>query len=227
MAHPLVGAGRLERGKGDSRVQLRSNPCGAFAALMLGLTLSSCANTDLFDGNEHWFSRPFDWAGQNGGYTFAELQESSKNRPITANDLVSANGACPPLPAAPMQAAPPPSPVAAGAPGTPGPDQIPAGPPTLLGQGIALGMSECDVVYRAGPPNSVQLGQNGNGDRTLVLSYDSGPRPGIYHFEGGRLMNMDRVDLPPPAPKVAKKVVKKKKPAQQVSTDAPQQVSTK
>jgi hypothetical protein len=187
------------------------------AALMLGVALSGCANTDVFDNNERWFSRPFDMTGRKGGYTFAELQESSKNRPITANDLVSTNGACPPLPAPPMQSAPPPpSPVAAGG---PGPEPAPAEPPSLLGQGIALGMSECDVVYRAGPANSVQLGRNPNGDRTLVLTYDSGPRPGIYRFQGGRLMDMDRVNVPSPEPKVAKKVTKKKKPAK------PQQVS--
>jgi hypothetical protein len=184
---------------------------------MLGVTLSGCVNSDVFDTNERWFTRPFDVSGRNAGYTYAELQESSKNRPITANDLVSANGACPPLPAPPVQAAPPPpSPAAEGSPGA---DQVPAEPSSLLGQGIALGMSECDVVYRAGPPYSVQLGNNPNGDRTLVLSYDGGPRPGIYRFERGRLMVMDRVDVPPPAPKVAKKLAKKKKPAKQVSTE--------
>jgi hypothetical protein len=76
---------------------------------------------------------------------------------------------------------------------------------SLLGGGIALGMSECDVVYRAGQPNGIQLGRNPNGDRTAVLSYGSGPRPGVYHFEGGRLMQMDRVAEPAPPPEQAKK----------------------
>jgi hypothetical protein len=66
-------------------------------------------------------------------------------------------------------------------------------------------MTECEVVTRAGPPNSVQLGRNPNGDRTMVLSYQSGPRPGIYHFERGRLMQMDRVEVAQPAPQPAKK----------------------
>jgi hypothetical protein len=67
------------------------------------------------------------------------------------------------------------------------------------------------VVSRAGAPNSVQLGRNPNGDRTAVLSYQSGPRPGVYHFERGRLMQMDRVEVaePPPA---KKKPAKTKKP---------------
>jgi hypothetical protein len=178
---------------------------------MLAAELCGCANTDIFDNNERWFSRSLDLTGKTGGYTFAELQESSRNRPITAIDLVDANGACPPLPV--PAAAPVPS-------AANGPAPIPTAPevPTLMGQGIALGMSECDVIYRAGAPANLQLGKNQNGDRTLVLTYNSAPRPGIYRFEAGRLMDMDRVDVPPPPPepKVAKK---KKKPIK------PQQVS--
>jgi hypothetical protein len=196
-------------------VQLRANRCGAVAALMLAAALCGCASADLFDQNERWFSRSIDLTGKNGGYTFSELQESSRNRALTANDLVDANGACPPLPA-PVAAAGPPAPSAAQ-----GPEPIPTAPeapPTLLGQGIALNMSECDVVYRAGAPSSVQLGKNQNGDRNLVLTYNGGPRPGIYRFEGGRLVDMDRVEVAAPAP--PPKVVKKKKPAKR-----PQQIS--
>jgi hypothetical protein len=197
-------------------VQLRSNRSGAFAALMLAAALSGCANADVFDSNERWFSRPVDWTGRNGGYTFSELQETNeKKRSATASDLVDANGACPPAPA---PAAPLPNTAeAAGA-------AMPAAPgaPSLLGEGIALGMSECDVVYRAGTPGSVQLSTNPNGDRIAVLTYNSGPRPGIYRFERGRLADMDRVEAPPEEkPKIAKRAVKKKKePAK------PEQVST-
>jgi hypothetical protein len=165
----------------------------------------------MFDQNERWFSRSLDLTGKTGGYTFAELQESSRNRALTANDLVDANGACAPLPAA--VAAPEPTAAQGAAP-------IPTeAAPTLLGQGIALNMSECDVVYRAGAPSSAQLGKNQNGDRNLVLTYNGGPRPGIYHFDGGRLVDMDRVEVaaPPPEPKVAKKKKPVKPPAQQVS----------
>jgi hypothetical protein len=74
-------------------------------------------------------------------------------------------------------------------------------------------MSECEVVWRAGAPNNVQLGQNPGAVRTAVLTYDSGPRPGVYRFESGRLMEMDGVALPPAPPQVAKKKpVKPKKP---------------
>lgn len=182
----------------------RSNSSGAFAALMLALTLSGCANTDVFDSNEHWFSRPFDWTGRNGGYTFSELQDTKNGtRPVTANDLVSPNGACAP---APMPAAPPAT-AAAG----PGVMPVSEAPPALLSEPVALGMTECQVVYRAGAPSSVQLGTNPNGDRTAVLTFDGGPRSGIYHFEGGRLTDMDRVaTAAAPAPKAVKRVAKKK-----------------
>ena len=182
---------------------------------MLAAALSGCANADLFDQNERWFSRSIDLTGKGGGYTFAELQESSRNRPLSANDYVDANGACVPLPA---QLAAPAAPTPSAA---QGPEPIPAAPeaaPTLLGQGIALNMSECDVIYRAGAPSSVQLGKSQNGDRSLVLTYNGGPRPGIYRFDSGRLVDMDRVEVaaPPPEPKVAKKK-KPAKPPQQVS----------
>jgi hypothetical protein len=75
----------------------------------------------------------------------------------------------------------------------------------LLGGGVALGMSECDVVARAGAPSQVQLGKNPNGDRTAVLTFTGGPRAGIYHFERGGLMSMDRVAAPAPPPQAVKK----------------------
>jgi hypothetical protein len=66
-------------------------------------------------------------------------------------------------------------------------------------------MSECEVVWRAGAPNNVELGKNPNGERSAVLTFDSGPRAGIYRFEGGRLMEMDSVGPVQAPPQVAKK----------------------
>jgi hypothetical protein len=66
-------------------------------------------------------------------------------------------------------------------------------------------MSECDVVYRAGPPSAVQIGSLPNGDRTAVLTFQGGPRPGIYRFVRGALTEMDAVAPPPAPPPVAKK----------------------
>jgi hypothetical protein len=194
-------------------VQLRSSHFVALAALISALTLFGCANPEVFDSNEHWFSRSFDWTGRNGGYGYSELREANEaKRPVTANDLVNANGACAPPAVAPLPGA-----------AQPGGAMSPlSATPSLLGEGVALGMTECEVVYRAGAPSSVQLGRNANGDRTAVLTFDGGPRAGIYRFESGRLTDMDRTQAAESAPAPKTKVVKKKK-APPVSTE---QVST-
>lgn len=174
-------------------MHIESNRSGAWAALAIAVGLGGCANVDFDTGN--WFSRPLDVFGRRGGYTYSELQESKRERPITASELVDGKGACPP----PAAAQPAPAPAGPSAPPVAQP------PASLLGGVVALGMSECDVVYRAGQPSSVALGKNGNGDRTAVLTYMSGPRPGIYHFERGALMEIERVAEPAPAPDASKK----------------------
>lgn len=181
------------RGKFGVRAGLQG--CRAIAALALTAALCGCANLDL-DANQGWFAKPLDVLGNKGGYTFSELQESQKERPITASDLVDANGGCAPIPA-PAQSS-----------RAAGPGVIPSPPPeapSMLGEGIALGMSECDVVYRAGTPSSARLGKNPDGRRTAVLTFNAGPRPGVYRFEAGRLMEMDRAAEAPTEPKVVKK----------------------
>jgi hypothetical protein len=118
-------------------------------------------------------------------------------------------------------AAPPP---AAGAPVATGPgiQPVPAPAPTdsLLGGGVALGMSECDIVFRAGAPTAVQLGRSPNGDRTATLTFNDGPRPGIYRFERGALVEMDRVQQPEAQPLIAQK--KPAKPAKSAKSNKPQ-----
>lgn len=180
------------------------------AVLALAGALCGCANVD-FDTSQAWFAKPFDITGRNaGGYTFSELTETKqRQRPITASDLVESNGSCP-APAVPAQPA-----VAAG-----GNQPTPAAPPataSLLGGGIALGMSECDVVFRAGQPSGVQIGKNRNGTRAAVITYNSGPRPGVYRFESGSLVEMDSVPqaAAPPAPVAKKKAAKSAKKSDQ------------
>jgi hypothetical protein len=85
------------------------------------------------------------------------------------------------------------------------------GPPTLIGAdgsctaaadsgfsgtGIALEMSECDVVARAGSPANIDIGTNARGERTAVLTYLQGERAGIYRFLAGRLKSIERVAEP-------------------------------
>jgi hypothetical protein len=102
--------------------------------------------------------------------------------PVTAQDLVGPQGQC------------------AGA----GPDGA------ASKGGIALQMTECEVVRRAGTPDNVELGTSDRGERAVTLTYAGGPRPGIYRFSGGRLYAIERGQEPPPEPPKAKKPPAKK-----------------
>lgn len=185
-----------------------------WVALGAAIALSGCANVDV-DSEQAWFAKRFDLTGRNAGYTFSELQESKqRQKPITANDLVSSSGACP----APVAAAPQ---AAVAGPGVQ--PTIPAAAPAddlLLGSGIALGMSECEVVARAGAPSAVQIGKTPGGDRATVLTFNGGPRAGVYRFERGALTEMDRVAVAAPPQDVAKK--KPAKPSKSAKSAKPQ-----
>jgi hypothetical protein len=225
LAHAFMLARRRLRGR-DGRVRLRPTYPATCAALTLAAVLCGCAAPDIFDKNEHWFAKPFDITGHDAGYTFSELQEShEKGRPVAANDLVSGNGACPPPPEAAV-------PAPAGAPGAgpgsapvalaPGAGDSPAAAPaapSLLGAAIALGMTECEVVWRVGAPSSVQIGSNPNGDRTALLTFDSGPRAGMYHFERGRLRAMDSAAASAARSKVSKRERRAPSRTEQISTE--------
>jgi hypothetical protein len=202
---PQTGASIARDEVRGIRVRVRLNLSGVIGTLALTAALGGCANVD-FDTSQNWFSKPLDIAGRNaGGYTFSELAETKQHqRPVTPNDLVDANGGCP-------ARAQPQTP--ANAPGTPNPAPAPDAA-SLLGGGIALGMNECDVVLRAGQPSGVQIGQNPNGERTALLTFNVGPRPGVYRFERGMLTEMDRAaqaSNPPPPPE-KKKASKSTKP---------------
>lgn len=177
--------------------------CGALLALAMTTALAGCGDTS-FGTDAGWFRKPLDFSGKTAGYSYSDLQENRQTRAIGQNDLVDASGACP---AAAVQPAAAPSDQAASPAAQPVPQSV-------LGEGVGLGMSECDVVARAGAPANVQIGTAPNGQRSVVLTYNSGMRPGIYHFEGGHLMQMDRVDVPlSPSPVAKKKPAKPKKQA--------------
>jgi hypothetical protein len=63
--------------------------------------------------------------------------------------------------------------------------------------GIALGMSECQLIHLAGPTNMIDIGTNERGERTAVITYAAGERAGIYRFTSGALVSIEGV--PPPA----------------------------
>jgi hypothetical protein len=185
-------------------VLVASKCSAALVALAMTVTLCGCGNPN-FDTTGSWFSKPIDLFGSRGGYTYSNLGEARQDRPVTANDLVDGNGGCP-AQAAPTAPAPPPATNAAG-------NAVPSGDlASMLGGGVAIGMSECEVVARLGQANAVNLGKSPNGERSVVLTFNGGPRPGIYRFQGGRLTEMDRVEVPPPPPEPATKKIAKKKP---------------
>ena len=106
--------------------------------------------------------------------TAAYVGPVSKTGPVGAADLVDGQGSC----------------SGSGAEAT-------AGVP----RGVGLEMTECEVVRALGPPQSAQIGDEGNGVRSSVLAYRSGDRPGVYRFSAGRLKTIEQGDEPLPAAK--------------------------
>jgi hypothetical protein len=183
------------RQEGLLSVLARSNSAIAVVVTSVALSLAGC------DDTAQWFAKPLNPFNRPSGYTYSSLGDPRVDRPITANDLVDANGACPNYTAPAL-----PPPPAAASPGEGA--QPPQDGTALFVGGIALGMSECDVVSRLGQATAVNFGTGAYGSRNVVLTYNAGPRPGIYRFNNGRLSEMDRVDAPPPT--VEKKAAKKK-----------------
>src|SRR6266481_4600675 len=116
--------------------------------------------------------------------TFSGGKNEFELRPVTAADLVSSEGQC-----------------------DGGAGQAAAEP---VAGGIALQMTECDVVRRAGPVEKIDIGSDQRGERAVTLTYLRGPWPGIYRFAGGRLVSIERAPGPPPAPAKAPKASTKK-----------------
>ncbi len=107
--------------------------------------------------------------------TAAYVGPVSKTGPVGAGELVDGQGFC-------------------SGPGN-------AAETTGVQRGIGLEMTECEVVRALGPPQSTQIGDEGNGMRSAVLTYRSGDRPGIYRFSAGRLRTIEQGDEPLPAAK--------------------------
>ena len=190
----------------------------------------------LFSKKVDLFAKP-DWAvTSNTNITLGP------QGPVGPNDLVGPDGRC--AVEAQAQAAPaapatpePPSDRAVGSmagdlAGAPMPQATPVstnptdslqgaadpGAPQVIG-GIALGMTECQAVRRAGLPGNVAVSAGQKGERRVVLTYLTGVWPGIYHFSDGRLKEIKRAPAPPESAKPVKKQKAKKpvKPKQATS----------
>lgn len=161
--------------------------------LFLGPALAGCAGgADLLSKDADWFSR--------SGRVFIrnvsiETPPLTPTKPVTPDELVAADGACPGMGAPGANA------LADGAAGNP--------PPSTTGT-VALGHTECDVVRGIGAPDNVSLSNNPRGDRVAVVTYSRGQRAGLYTFTAGRLTSIERV---PEAAAPAKGAKPRKKPA--------------
>jgi hypothetical protein len=154
--------------------------------------VAGCAGgTDLLSKDAEWFSKPSRLFIKNISIDAPPL---TPDRPVTAEDLVSADGACPGM-------APPGAPADANA-ATPAP--VPSGGT------VALGHTECDVVRGIGAPGNVSVSNDAGGRRVAVITWTSGPRAGIYTFTSGRLTSVEGSPEPPPVPKQARPKAKKK-----------------
>ena len=92
--------------------------------------------------------------------------------------------------------------------GPPGPQDLVDGDGRCAGaggaaatRGVSLEMTECEVVQALGPPQSAQVEPRSGDQRVAVLTYLGGDRPGIYRFNGGRLVSIERGSEPPPVEK--------------------------
>lgn len=95
----------------------------------------------------------------------------NSNRPVTAADFVDGQGACPGA-------------ADAGASGADGAQPA--------GRGVALDMTECQVVQTLGAPQSVDIATNEQGERAVTIAFVGGERAGLYRFVRGRLVSIER-----------------------------------
>lgn len=169
------------------------------ALLLLAPAIAGCAGaSDLLSQDSEWFSRPGRVFIRNISIDAPPL---TPNKPVTAEDLVSADGICPGM--VPPGGGPADANAAT--------DGAAAPVPSTSGT-VALGHTECDVVRGIGAPGGVSLSNNARGDRVAVINYTQGQRAGIYTFTAGRLTSIERGPESTAPPKPAK-LKPKKKPA--------------
>ena len=159
----------------------------AIAPLVAGCS----SGTDLLSKDAEWFQKPGRLFIKN---ISIESPPLTPDKPVAAEDLVSADGACPGM-------APPPGPADANASTT---------APASVGGTVALGHTECDVVRGIGAPSNVNLSNDAAGRRVAVVTWSTGPRAGIYTFTAGRLTSIEGNPEPQPVPKPVKPKAKKK-----------------
>ena len=151
----------------------------SFCVLVSALALGGCgASSDIFTSETRLFPGAREAFSARDWSAAPSAAEIALTRRVTPEDYVDANGGC-------AAAAPAAADSSAGAP------SAAAGIPS----GVGLGMTECQVVQRAGQPNTTNIGAENNA-RKVVLTYTGGNWPGIYTFVEGRLKVVDQVAVP-------------------------------
>lgn len=155
-----------------------------FPAFALVSVIGGCSNAPDLLSKEGWFPKPLE-LGSGVNWNSTARHQISRSGPVPPEDFVDAQGNC--APGASDAAATP----AAGAPAQAGavPAALPAG-------GVALEMTECEVVRRTGAPDRVEIGTTESSERSVVITYLRGPRPGIYRFTAGRLTVVEKAPEP-------------------------------
>ncbi len=126
---------------------------------------------------------------------------SKGTRVVTQNDLLTPDGRCAAIEGGPAQSTDGSAPPESGDAALSGQGPLPG-----LQSGVGLGMTECEVVQRTGAPERFEIGAEGT-ERIMTLTVIRGPNPGLYRFRGGRLVSVERIDVPAP-PRVAKQKAK-------------------
>lgn len=160
------------------RHQLRvPSCCTAVVAFAAAVTLGACSTGQMSDlvPKAPDFSN-IDWNPYSKAQETIKPMTESKATPA---DYVNADGSC-----------------AGGSTGTVAEGQA--------ATAVALLMTECEVVNRLGPPETINIGANDRGDRQVIMLYSRGEQPGRYRFTAGRLTLIERV-AEPPAPAKPKK----------------------
>ena len=112
------------------------------------------------------------------------------SRVVTQNDLINPDGSC--AFAASTDGVAPPS-------ADTGEALAGQGPLPAVQGGVALGMTECQILQRTGAPDTFNISAEGT-ERVATLTVMRGSWPGLYRFRGGRLVSIERVDVPAAKP---------------------------
>lgn len=185
------------------------------AALLVGAGALAGCTQSLPDFTQFKAPTPRSFLPENMD-TYVPPPSARADRPVTANDLVDAQGYCvgtapaPVVEAAPAAPAAPPTETAEAALTAPAAANAAPAPPVL--GSVGLDMTECEVVRTIGPPQSVNIGTGEHGGRQVTMIYMGNERAGTYLFRNGRLSSLERGPEPPPPPKAEPPKKKRKKP---------------